>query len=162
MQIVVNRTKNRLNRTKKQGHRTKNNFRSYYCIDIKKKPAIMAGFFFSYFIFLPLKKFNRKTITAMTRRIWMIPPATSKRKPSSHNTNKIAAIVQSMSSTSFQIVFLQLVIDFPNHRCYKRFYNKNERLFSKKECCYRVILRNASLKVNWSERARLLQDEWDR
>jgi hypothetical protein len=50
----------------------------------------------------------------------MIPPATSKRKPNNQSTNNIATIVQSMSSTSFQIVFVQLVIEFPNPNFYKR------------------------------------------
>jgi hypothetical protein len=68
----------------------------------KKKPANQPAFFFSYFPFLPRKKFKTKTTAAMINRMWMIPPATSKRKPMSHNANRMTIIVQSMSSTPFQ------------------------------------------------------------
>lgn len=68
----------------------------------KKSRLISQLFFFSYFPFLPRMKFKTKTTAAMINRMWMIPPATSKRKPKSHNANKMIIIVQSMSSTPFQ------------------------------------------------------------
>jgi hypothetical protein len=48
----------------------------------------------------PVNRFTRNRISAMTSSAWISPPATSRAKPSTHNTNNTTMSVQSIATPS--------------------------------------------------------------
>lgn len=68
----------------------------------------------------PVTRLTTRTITAITSRMWMSPPAIWKLKPRSHRTSKITKIVQSMG-TPFRMAGARNLKTVPSaHRRYKQ------------------------------------------
>jgi len=68
----------------------------------------------------PVTRLTTRTITAITSRMWMSPPAIWKLKPRSHRTSKITKIVQSIG-TPFRMAGARNLSSIPGaHRRYKQ------------------------------------------